>query len=298
MYWLPDKTSSTKLFYFRFQWNRLTAPHLPKQSPTSPTSSGKRWLALISSCYFSPITSHLDCCQFDTCDRSKASKNEGKNLDSWLNHLYIKSGHVWLTCIARSICLPALVVGMAVCECWSLGCVLWLLCDFCWWSDCSCGMCAGGCGSVERCKWSSDLCACIRVWPWDLVSPLLCQLFFFFALNTPCTVAFSPLFPPPFDRWFYVSTQRKPEDESPVKDTDAKQAKQEATVNGSAGSSASNGNGVQEGKSQEASDRLMSLWNFPGRHSKEKIVLLWCLDGRERTVVTTCILCLVVPVLS
>uniref|UniRef100_A0A3B4GHT6 Nuclear autoantigenic sperm protein (histone-binding) n=1 Tax=Pundamilia nyererei TaxID=303518 RepID=A0A3B4GHT6_9CICH len=51
---------------------------------------------------------------------------------------------------------------------------------------------------------------------------------------------------------------RKPEDESPVKDTDAKQAKQEATVNGSGDSSASNGNGVQEGKSQEASDRLIS----------------------------------------
>ncbi|XP_075944507.1 nuclear autoantigenic sperm protein isoform X2 [Anarhichas minor] len=44
-----------------------------------------------------------------------------------------------------------------------------------------------------------------------------------------------------------VRKKRKPE-ESPVKDTDAKQAKQEATVNG-ADSSASNG--VQEGKSQE-----------------------------------------------
>uniref|UniRef100_A0A3Q0RLT6 Nuclear autoantigenic sperm protein (histone-binding) n=1 Tax=Amphilophus citrinellus TaxID=61819 RepID=A0A3Q0RLT6_AMPCI len=54
----------------------------------------------------------------------------------------------------------------------------------------------------------------------------------------------------------FVSAQRKPEEESPVKDTDAKQAKQEATVNGSGDSSASNGNGVQEGKSQEASDRV------------------------------------------
>ncbi|XP_031715405.1 nuclear autoantigenic sperm protein, partial [Anarrhichthys ocellatus] len=45
-----------------------------------------------------------------------------------------------------------------------------------------------------------------------------------------------------------VRKKRKPEEESPVKDTDAKQAKQEATVNG-ADSSASNG--VQEGKSQE-----------------------------------------------
>uniref|UniRef100_A0A3B4GHP3 Nuclear autoantigenic sperm protein (histone-binding) n=1 Tax=Pundamilia nyererei TaxID=303518 RepID=A0A3B4GHP3_9CICH len=37
-----------------------------------------------------------------------------------------------------------------------------------------------------------------------------------------------------------VRKKRKPEDESPVKDTDAKQAKQEATVNGSGDSSASN----------------------------------------------------------
>ncbi|XP_033937681.1 histone-binding protein N1/N2-like isoform X3 [Pseudochaenichthys georgianus] len=48
-----------------------------------------------------------------------------------------------------------------------------------------------------------------------------------------------------------VRKKRKPEEESPVKDTDAKQAKQEATVNGSGDSSASNGKGVQEGKSQE-----------------------------------------------
>lgn len=74
-----------------------------------------------------------------------------------------------------------------------------------------------------------------------------------------CTEAFrvsSPL-PSPLCPGF-VSTQRKPEEESPVKDTDAKQVKQEATVNGSGDSSASNGNGVQEGKSQEASDGLMS----------------------------------------
>ncbi|XP_026202177.1 nuclear autoantigenic sperm protein isoform X3 [Anabas testudineus] len=48
-----------------------------------------------------------------------------------------------------------------------------------------------------------------------------------------------------------VRKKRKPEDESPVKDTEAKQAKQEATINGSGDSSASNGKGVQEGKSQE-----------------------------------------------
>ncbi|KAI3368537.1 hypothetical protein L3Q82_025545, partial [Scortum barcoo] len=55
-----------------------------------------------------------------------------------------------------------------------------------------------------------------------------------------------------------IRKKRKPEEESPVKDTDAKQAKQEATLNGTGDSSASNGNGVQEGKSQEASHRLMS----------------------------------------
>lgn len=61
--------------------------------------------------------------------------------------------------------------------------------------------------------------------------------------------------PSVFSSSTFVSTQRKPEEESPVKDTDAKQAKQEATVNGSGDSSASKG--VQEGKSQEASDRLV-----------------------------------------
>ncbi|XP_074491114.1 nuclear autoantigenic sperm protein isoform X5 [Sebastes fasciatus] len=52
-----------------------------------------------------------------------------------------------------------------------------------------------------------------------------------------------------------VRKKRKPEDESPVKDTDAKQAKQEATVNG-ADSSASNG--FQEGKSQESATQSSS----------------------------------------
>ncbi|XP_070816201.1 histone-binding protein N1/N2-like isoform X3 [Chaetodon trifascialis] len=56
-----------------------------------------------------------------------------------------------------------------------------------------------------------------------------------------------------------VRKKRKPEEESPVKDTDAKQAKQEATVNGSADSSASNGNGVQEGKSQEPANQSSSV---------------------------------------
>ncbi|XP_037326236.1 nuclear autoantigenic sperm protein isoform X6 [Pungitius pungitius] len=50
-----------------------------------------------------------------------------------------------------------------------------------------------------------------------------------------------------------VRKKRKPEAESPVKDTGAKQSKQEATVNG-ADSSASNG--VQEGKSQEPAAQL------------------------------------------
>ncbi|XP_022622026.1 nuclear autoantigenic sperm protein [Seriola dumerili] len=56
-----------------------------------------------------------------------------------------------------------------------------------------------------------------------------------------------------------VRKKRKPEEESPVKDTDAKQAKQEATVNGSGDSSASNGNGVQEGKSQEPASQSASV---------------------------------------
>ncbi|CAJ1061104.1 nuclear autoantigenic sperm protein isoform X3 [Xyrichtys novacula] len=56
-----------------------------------------------------------------------------------------------------------------------------------------------------------------------------------------------------------VRKKRKTEEESPVKDTDAKQAKQEATVNGSGDSSASNGNGVQEGKSQEPTNQSSSV---------------------------------------
>ncbi|XP_044055516.1 nuclear autoantigenic sperm protein isoform X2 [Siniperca chuatsi] len=56
-----------------------------------------------------------------------------------------------------------------------------------------------------------------------------------------------------------VRKKRKPEEESPVKDTDAKQVKQEATVNGSGDSSASNGNGVQDGKSQESANQSSSV---------------------------------------
>ncbi|XP_017335848.1 nuclear autoantigenic sperm protein isoform X6 [Ictalurus punctatus] len=48
-----------------------------------------------------------------------------------------------------------------------------------------------------------------------------------------------------------VRKKRKPEDESPKKDSDAKKVKQETTVNGSA-DSASNSNGVQEKMEQEA----------------------------------------------
>ncbi|XP_028300120.1 nuclear autoantigenic sperm protein isoform X6 [Gouania willdenowi] len=54
-----------------------------------------------------------------------------------------------------------------------------------------------------------------------------------------------------------VRKKRKPE-ESPVKDTDAKQVKRETTVNGSDDSNAGSGKGVKEGKSQEASARLIS----------------------------------------
>nr|XP_020458502.1 nuclear autoantigenic sperm protein isoform X2 [Monopterus albus] len=55
-----------------------------------------------------------------------------------------------------------------------------------------------------------------------------------------------------------VRKKRKPE-ESPVKDTDTKQAKQEASVNGSGDSSASNGSGVQEGESQEPANQSASV---------------------------------------
>ncbi|XP_061096357.1 nuclear autoantigenic sperm protein isoform X3 [Conger conger] len=47
-----------------------------------------------------------------------------------------------------------------------------------------------------------------------------------------------------------VRKKRKPEEEGPVKDSGAKKAKQEATVNGN-GDSASNGNGVQEKMEQD-----------------------------------------------
>lgn len=56
-----------------------------------------------------------------------------------------------------------------------------------------------------------------------------------------------------------VRKKRKPEEESPVTDTGAKQAKQETSVNGSGDSSASNGNGVQEGKSQEPASQSASV---------------------------------------
>uniref|UniRef100_A0A3P9H935 Nuclear autoantigenic sperm protein (histone-binding) n=1 Tax=Oryzias latipes TaxID=8090 RepID=A0A3P9H935_ORYLA len=54
-----------------------------------------------------------------------------------------------------------------------------------------------------------------------------------------------------------VRKKRKPEEEKPVKDADAKQAKQEVSVNGSDDSSASNG--VQEEKSQEAPTQSASV---------------------------------------
>ncbi|KAM4738632.1 histone-binding protein N1/N2-like isoform 1-T1 [Anableps anableps] len=56
-----------------------------------------------------------------------------------------------------------------------------------------------------------------------------------------------------------VRKKRKPEEESPVKDTDAKQLKQEATVNGSGDSSASNSNETQEGKSKEPASQSASV---------------------------------------
>nr|XP_015237352.1 PREDICTED: nuclear autoantigenic sperm protein-like isoform X1 [Cyprinodon variegatus] len=55
-----------------------------------------------------------------------------------------------------------------------------------------------------------------------------------------------------------VRKKRKPEEDSPVKDTDAKQLKQEATVNGGGDSSASTRNETQEGKSQEPASQPTS----------------------------------------
>ncbi|XP_029988964.1 nuclear autoantigenic sperm protein-like isoform X2 [Sphaeramia orbicularis] len=55
-----------------------------------------------------------------------------------------------------------------------------------------------------------------------------------------------------------VRKKRKPEEDSPVEDTDAKQAKREATVNGSGDSNASNGTGVQGEKTKE-SDKSASV---------------------------------------
>uniref|UniRef100_A0A8C9SK66 Nuclear autoantigenic sperm protein (histone-binding) n=1 Tax=Scleropages formosus TaxID=113540 RepID=A0A8C9SK66_SCLFO len=51
-----------------------------------------------------------------------------------------------------------------------------------------------------------------------------------------------------------VRKKRKPEEENPVKESDAKKVKHEATVNGS-GDSASNGNGVQEKMEQEETEK-------------------------------------------
>lgn len=50
----------------------------------------------------------------------------------------------------------------------------------------------------------------------------------------------------------FVPAQRKPDEESPKKDSDAKKTKQETSVNGS-DDSAHNGNGVQGKMEQEAS---------------------------------------------
>ncbi|XP_066522794.1 nuclear autoantigenic sperm protein isoform X3 [Hoplias malabaricus] len=55
-----------------------------------------------------------------------------------------------------------------------------------------------------------------------------------------------------------VRKKRKPEDESPKKDSDAKKVKQETAVNGSGGS-ASNSNGVQEKMEQEPVDSSSSV---------------------------------------
>lgn len=82
-------------------------------------------------------------------------------------------------------------------------------------------------------------------------------LVFYFLSNTVVSRSFQHPIPPPCPGFVFV--QRKPEEDSPVKDTDAKQLKQEATVNGGGDSSASTRNETQEGKSQEASDRPVML---------------------------------------
>ncbi|XP_059426940.1 histone-binding protein N1/N2-like isoform X2 [Carassius carassius] len=55
-----------------------------------------------------------------------------------------------------------------------------------------------------------------------------------------------------------VRKKRKPDDESPKKDSDAKKTKQETTINGS-GDSAHNGNGVQEKMEQEATSSSVEM---------------------------------------
>uniref|UniRef100_A0A3B5K6E3 Nuclear autoantigenic sperm protein (histone-binding) n=1 Tax=Takifugu rubripes TaxID=31033 RepID=A0A3B5K6E3_TAKRU len=75
------------------------------------------------------------------------------------------------------------------------------------------------------------------------------------ASQVPVTSSDSPPSKMASDISHLVRKKRKPE-EGRVKDTDAKQAKQETTVNGSSDSTASNSNAVQ-GKSQEASDGLV-----------------------------------------
>lgn len=72
-------------------------------------------------------------------------------------------------------------------------------------------------------------------------------------LVIPATSVFCMGYTQAFSCGILLPLQRKTDEESPVKDADAKQSKQEATVNGSGDSSANNGKGVQE---KEASDRL------------------------------------------
>lgn len=126
-----------------------------------------------------------------------------------------------LTCLGGPV---VACVQLVVLWCCVLHQVFWWLADFLWFHDSPNGLLTAAC-----------VCSNTAVWP---------RVEFYLPFLSLCP-------------WF-VSTQRKPEEESPVQDTDAKQAKQETTVNGSSDSSANNGNGVQEGKSQqEASDWLL-----------------------------------------
>lgn len=134
--------------------------------------------------------------------------------------------------------------SVCVCGRASVGKTRVLVCVCCWESSACCGVphCVDSCRLCVPVQLRRLLAQLIRLID-SFLRPTLCQ-------SSVCVFLPVPL--PPRS----VSTQRKPEEETAVHDSDAKQAKPEQnTVNGSSDSSANSGNGVQEGKSQqEASD--------------------------------------------